>query len=98
VHTGRKTINQDRALREDTTSIGGYLRSRGVTHTVLTPVGVRARAHARQLRGACREFDLVKQISPQTMLLQVAPQSSSTDSTPACTAIREFDSADRPAP
>ena len=97
VHTGRKTINQDRALREDTTSLGAYLRSRGVTHTVLTPTGVRARSHALRLKGACREFDLVKQISPRTMLLQVAPESSPTDSTPACTAIRQFDATDRPA-
>jgi hypothetical protein len=98
VHTGRKTINQDRGLREDTTTIGGYLRLRGVSYTVLTPVGLRVRAHASRLIGACREFDLVKQISPRTMLLKVAPEASATDSTPTCAAVRQFNMANNPAP
>ena len=97
-HAGRKSINQDRALREDSTSLGGYLRSRGVSYTVLTPIGVRARPHARLLQRACREFELVKRISTSTMLLRVAPAPALGDSTPACAAIRQFDFSEVPAP
>ena len=93
LHSGRKTINQDRGLREDSTSLGVYLRSRDVSYTVLTPVGVRATRLARLLSSACREFELVKQISPQTLLLRVAPEPSVSDSVPACVAIRNYNSA-----
>jgi hypothetical protein len=98
VHSGRKTINQDRGLREDSTSLGGYLRSREVSYTVLTRVGVNARRHATLLSSACREFELVKEISPQTLLLRVAPQSAESDSVPACAAIRNYAPANVTAP
>ena len=90
VHSGRKSINQDRGLRENPTTLGGYLRSRDVSYTVLTPVGVHARSHARLLRSACREFELVKQVSPRTLLLRVAPEPSVSDSMAACVAIRNY--------
>ena len=96
VHSGRKTINQDRGLREDSTSLGGYLRSRNVSYTALSRVGVFAGRHALRLSSACREFELVKQISPQTLLLRVAPSPSVSDSTPACVAIRRYTSAPTP--
>ena len=98
VHSGRKTINQDRGLREDSTSLGGYLRSREVSYTVLTRVGVNARRHATLLSSACREFELVKEISPQTLMLRVAPQSAESDSVPACAAIRNYAPANVTAP
>lgn len=98
IHSGRKSINQDRGLREDSTSLGRYLRSLDVRYTVLTPIGVPARRHARLLSSACREFELVKQVSRNTLLLRVAPEPSVNDSTPACAAIRTYVSARVPAP
>jgi len=91
-HSGRKSINQDRGLREDSASFGPYLRMRGVSYTVLTPVGVRADRHAGLIESACRDFELVKQVSRRTLLLRVVPQAAASDSTPTCAAIREFDS------
>jgi hypothetical protein len=90
VHAGRKTINQDRGLREDSTTIGAYLRSRGVDYTAVTTVGVYARRHRVLVRGACRDFELVKRFSRRTLLLRVLPESAPSDATPACEAIRQF--------
>ena len=98
LYSGRKSINQDRGLREDSTSLGGYLRSRGVSYTVVTPVGVADRRHARLIRSACREFELVKQASRRTMLFRLAPEPAVSDSTPACAALRNYSSADITAP
>lgn len=98
VHSGRKSINQDRGLREDSTTIGSYLRSRGVDYTAVTPVGVYSRRHRVLLRGACRDFELVKVFSRQTLLLRVLPEPAPGDDTPACEAIRDFNQSDNPTP
>jgi hypothetical protein len=90
VHSGRKSINQDRGLREDSTALGGYLRSRGVDYTVVTAIGVFARKHAASIASACREFRLVKQVSPRTMLLRVLPEPDPSDSTVTCTTVRQY--------
>jgi len=98
VHSGRKSINQDRALREDSATIAGYLRSRGVSYTVLTPVGVRATRHLQLVTGACRNFELVKQFTHRTILLQLLPETVPNDSSAACMAARAFDRRDRADP
>ena len=94
VHSGRKSINQDRALREDSTTIADYLRSRGVSYTVLTPVGVMMHRHTALVRSACRDFELVKRFSNRAMLLRLRPQTAPSDSATACVAAREFDPSD----
>jgi hypothetical protein len=98
VHSGRKTVNQDRGLREAPATLGDYLRSQGVGYTVLSPIGVQAVRHARLLRAACREFELEKQVSRRTLLLRVAPEAFASDSTLACVAIRNYRSADAAVP
>jgi len=90
MHSSRKSINQDGALREDSTTIADYLRSRGVSYTVLTPVGVRMRRHTALVRSACHDFELVKRFSNRTMLLRLLPQTATSDSATACVAAREF--------
>jgi hypothetical protein len=90
VHAGRKSINQDRALDEDSASVGAYLRAHGVTYTVLSPIGVLASKHGRVVSASCREFELVKQFTPRTLLLRVLPGRSPSDSTAACAATREY--------
>jgi hypothetical protein len=90
VHSGRRSINQDRGLREDSASLGGYLRSRGVDYTVVTPIGVFAKAHGRLVASACQEFDVVKQVSPRTMLLRLRPEPAPRDDTMTCNAVRQF--------
>ena len=90
VHSGRKSINQDRALREDSTTVGDYLRARGVSYTIISPVGVLANRHARLVTSACREFELVRQVSHRTMLFRVLPQATTSDSTAACEAARSY--------
>jgi hypothetical protein len=91
VHSGRKSINQDRALREDSTTLAPYLRSRGVRYTVLTPVGVRVTRHTALIRSACHDFELVKRFSNRTMLFRLLPATAPMDSVTACAASREFD-------
>ncbi|HEX6314819.1 MAG TPA: glycosyltransferase family 39 protein, partial [Gemmatimonadaceae bacterium] len=90
VHSGRKSINQDRALREDAESIGDYLRSRGVSYTVMSPIGIFAGRHARLVTRACREFELVRQFSSRTLLLRVLPEPASTEDTATCAAARAY--------
>ena len=97
-HSGRKSINQDRGLREDSTSLGDYLRSQGVQYAVITPVGVHSRRHGLLILAACREFELVKQFSRRTSVLRVLPERAASDSTPACAAARQFDPRDTTAP
>lgn len=89
VQSGRQSINQDRALSEDSASIGNYLRTRGVTYTVLTPVGALARRHNRLLQASCREFEVVREFTPRTVLFRVLPEPAS-DSTAACAVTRAF--------
>lgn len=90
VHSGRKSINQDRALREDSTTIGDYLRSRGVDYTVVTPIGIFGQLHGRLIASACRDFDIVKQVSPRALLLRLLPERAPSDSTATCRIVREL--------
>ncbi len=90
VHSGRMSINQDRAFREDSASIGDYLRAQGVDYTVLSPIGVFPAPQARLVTRACRELALVRQFSPQTMLFRVLPQAASSDSASACETLRGY--------
>jgi hypothetical protein len=92
VHSGRKSINQDRALDEDSTTIGDYLRSRGVTYTVLSTIGVHARRHNQMLLQACREFEVVRQFTTTAALFRVLPANSPGDSS-ACRAMQAYVSA-----
>ena len=66
VHSGRKSINQDRGLQEDSASLGPYLRSRGVSFSAVSPVGVRSQQHNALVAKACRDFALARSWSAAT--------------------------------
>jgi len=95
MHAGRRSVNQDRGLQEDSASLGDFLRTRGVTYATVTPVGVRSGPHNRLIAAACREFSLVRRFSEQTILLRVrAPgDTSATDET--CAALSVWSAARR---
>lgn len=79
VHTGRLTINQDRALQEDSLSLGPYLRGRGVSYTVVGPIGVRQAQHARLLARACRDLVLVREYPLQSAILRIRGAEEAVD-------------------
>ncbi|MCC6774309.1 MAG: glycosyltransferase family 39 protein [Gemmatimonadaceae bacterium] len=87
MHAGRKSINQDRGLQEDSVSLGDFLRARGVSYATVTPVGVRSGPHNRLVAAACREFSLVRRFSEQTMLLRVRAPGESSATDDACAAL-----------
>jgi hypothetical protein len=90
MHTGRRSINQDRGLQEDSLSLVPYLRSRGVTYSVVTPVGVRSQMHNALLATSCRGLALVREFSPSTFLLRVRGADESADVDDSCARIRRF--------
>lgn len=90
VHSGRRSINQDRGLREDSSTIGPYLRQHGVDFTVFTPIGVRSRRHSTLLVTACREFSIVRMFSPTTALLQVRTERALDESDSSCVTLRNM--------
>lgn len=90
MHTGRRSINQDRGLQEDSLSLAPYLRSRGVTYTVLTPVGVNSRMHNALLARACRDLALVRAFPPTTFVLRVRGEGEPADVDDSCPRIRRF--------
>lgn len=84
LHSGRLTINQDRALQEDSLSLAPYLRSRGVTHVVVGPIGVRQVQHGRLLASACRELVLLRKFSPESGIFRVRGVHEPGDGGAAC--------------
>lgn len=87
VHSGRRSINQDRALRERPDSIAPYLRSRHVRYAVVSPIGVYAWEHNSLLSQACRDFAVVRQFSVATVLLRVRDAGEAGDDGAACKAL-----------
>jgi hypothetical protein len=95
LHSGRLTINQDRALQEDSLSLAGYLRSSGAQYTVATSVGLRAAQHDRLLASACRDFVLLRRFPSNTLVLRLrAPDDSAADDG-ACRALETYRNATR---
>lgn len=88
MHSLRKTINHIRGLKEDSASLGNFLRQRGVGYSVLSLVGPRGRPHSELVRDACHEFDIVREFGPTTFLLKVRDQPTPTDSTSTCVRLR----------
>lgn len=84
LHSGRLTINQDRALQEDSLSLAPYLRSRGVTHTVVGAIGVRQAQHGRLLASACRDLVLLRRFSPESGVFRIRGAHEPGDGGAAC--------------
>jgi len=93
-HSARRTINQDRTLEEDSLSIGGYLRSRGVRYTVATPVGLRSEEHNRLLAAACREFVALKRFPEQTIVLRLRDAGDPVGDDAACRLLLPYRTGD----
>ncbi|MBK6843376.1 MAG: hypothetical protein IPG88_13915 [Gemmatimonadetes bacterium] len=90
VHSGRRSINQDRALRERPDSIAPYLRSRHVRYAVVSPIGVYAWEHNSLLSQACRDFAVVRQFSAATVLLRVRDEGEAGDDGATCEALARW--------
>ena len=86
-HSGRRVVNQLRALEEDSATIIPFLRSRGVTHAVVGPVGVRLRAHSQLLARACRDLILVKKFPQASAVLRVRKVDEPSDGGASCRAL-----------
>ena len=86
-HSGRRVVNQLRALEEDSATIIPFLRSRGVTHAVVGPVGVRLRAHSQLLARACRDLVLVKKFPQASAVLRVRQVDEPSDGGASCRAL-----------
>lgn len=95
MHSGRLTINQDRALQEDSLSLAGYLRSKGARFTVATTVGLRAAQHDRLLASACRDFVLLRAFPSETFILRLRDETDSPDDDGACRALATYRNATR---
>lgn len=89
-HSGRRTINQDRALEEDSVSLAPYLRQRGAHYTVATPVGVRSEEHNRLLAAACRDFLVLKRFPEQTLVLRLRTDDDPPGDETACRLLNSF--------
>ncbi|HEX4936785.1 MAG TPA: glycosyltransferase family 39 protein [Gemmatimonadaceae bacterium] len=95
-HAGRRTVNQIRVLREDSTKIIPYLRTVGVTHVVVGPVGVRALRHGRQMSRVCDDLILLRQFARDYSVLRVRAPGEAGDGGAACRVLRAW--RDRVAP
>jgi len=84
VHSGRRSINQDRGLREPPDSLASYLRARQVRYAVVTPVGVYAKEHNALLAQACRDFVVVRQFAASSALLRVRDAGDADDGGATC--------------
>jgi hypothetical protein len=88
-HSGRRSINQIRGLREDAASIAPYLRSIGVDYAVVTYVGPRGRDQIRLIASACHEFAQVREYLPWAALFRVRELAEAPDPT-ACATLQSM--------
>lgn len=95
LHSGRVTINQDRALQEDSLSLAAYLRAAGAHYTVATAVGLRAAQHDRLLASACRDFVLLRAFPSNTYVLRLRDSTDAADDDGACRALATYRNATR---
>ncbi|MCC6927887.1 MAG: glycosyltransferase family 39 protein [Gemmatimonadaceae bacterium] len=86
-HTGRRTINEDRALREHPDSLAAYLRAREVAYAIVAPVGVWQWLHNDLLARACRDFDVVHSVSDRAMVLHLRAPGEGDDGGASCRAL-----------
>ena len=85
-HSGRKTVNVNVLLKEDSTTIAQALRDRGVEWAVTSYSGPFRTQLGKLVASACREFDLVKQFDERTMVLRVRTTGQTAGGT-ACDAL-----------
>ena len=90
LHSGRKTINQDRVLREDSTTVAEFLRARGVHYTVAAQVGLRENEQNYLLARACRAFVLLREFPEQTFVLRLREATDAPDNDSACRALATY--------
>ncbi|HEX4936170.1 MAG TPA: hypothetical protein VFV33_23475, partial [Gemmatimonadaceae bacterium] len=86
-HAGRRSINQDRALREGPATLAPYLRAHGVRYVVVSPVGVWAKQHNALVAAACDQFAVVHRESDRSMILRLRPVGERGEDGAACRAL-----------
>jgi hypothetical protein len=85
-----RTVLLEESVDPHPDRILGSLRSQGVDYVVLTPLRPLVTQHVRALRDVCGELELVEEFYPVTLLLRVAPPSSTRD-VDGCEAIQRFE-------
>lgn len=89
-HSRRKTINQDRALREPPLMLGAYLRGRGAHYAVAAPVGLREEEHYHLLAQACQDFVLLRSFAEDTFVLRLREPDDPPGDDGACKALSPY--------
>ncbi len=90
VHSGHRSVNQARALREDTTAFVPYLRSRGVTYAIVSPVGVLLSVYSKRVASTCRDFILVKEFPQASSVLRLRSPDEPGDDGASCRALEPW--------
>lgn len=83
-HAQRRSVRERRVLRVPPDSFATYLRASGVTHAVLSPLGVAWIGHNRLLAHSCDEFELVRDFIGDVALLRLTAEEIIESGTPAC--------------
>ncbi len=94
-HSGRRTINQDRTLEEDSLSLAAFLRARRARFAVASPIGVRSDEHNFLLATACRDFVVLKRFPEQTLVLRLRNEGEDGDRETACRLLAPYRSVSR---
>lgn len=89
-HARRRTINQDRTLRESPSTLATYLRERGAHYAVAAPVGLREDEHYYLLAHACHDFVLVRSFAEDTFVLRLRAPSDPPGDDSACQALSPY--------
>lgn len=84
VHSGRRSIRDQRMVRVPPDSLGSRLERAGVTYAVATPVGINRRVHNPQIAASCRDFELVRAFIGDAILLRLRSEGSPDEQGAAC--------------
>jgi hypothetical protein len=88
-HGGRQAVFWEEAVVQDSASFLPYLRRRGVTHVLSTPVYGDYETILRLIQPHCSRFALVHAFSPHTLILAFLDSAASvSDGTRACAYVR----------
>ncbi|MEQ1692488.1 MAG: glycosyltransferase family 39 protein [Gemmatimonas sp.] len=100
VHANRRSVNQLRAMRGDSSTFVSELRRRRVSYAVISSFGTHVREYSRVVARACADFVVVKEFPMHTAVLRLrgAPDEPADNS--ACRAMEYWknqrDEPDRP--
>jgi len=90
LHSGRRTVRDNRFLDVPADSLGSLLRRSGVSYAVITPIGLYRRTHSTLIAKACREFDTVASFEGDAVLLRVRESGPLDHDDETCQSIAEW--------